>query len=202
MELLHGLKWHHNVLNLPQPKMMVANNCCHIHSAVASAMPETEAKLDVWHFSAIYIAAILNTSKSPFHSAIAADISGAILKKHAEHGHGAEYWDCGEQEQCLLAAFDKWAKKGVWSAAAQKVHQEQLKHVQKWCLKCSDQDLRSDSSCVKGTHKGWNSLQRAQPSGIVMLSALSHDFVLHQNIRVTSNCAVLHDLGIMHGHDY
>ncbi|KAG2120416.1 uncharacterized protein F5147DRAFT_766331 [Suillus discolor] len=33
---------------------------------------------------------------------------------------GAEYWDRGEQEQRLVAAFDKWAEKGVWSAAAQK----------------------------------------------------------------------------------
>ncbi|KAG1736495.1 hypothetical protein EDB19DRAFT_1600825, partial [Suillus lakei] len=54
-ELLRGLKRHHDVLNLPQPKMMVADNCCHIHSAVTSAMPETEAKLDVWHFSARYV---------------------------------------------------------------------------------------------------------------------------------------------------
>lgn len=185
-ELLCGLKQHHDVLNLPQPKMMVADNCCHIHSAVASAMPETEAKLDVWHFSARYVAAILNTSKSPFRSAIAANISGVILKKHAEHGHGAEYWDRGEQEQHLVAVFDKWAKKGVWSAAAQKVHQEQLKHVQKGCLERSDQDIQSDGSCVEGTHKGWNSLQHAQPSGIMMLSALGHDFVLHRNIRVAS----------------
>ncbi|KAG2091336.1 uncharacterized protein F5147DRAFT_643230 [Suillus discolor] len=167
--------------------MMVADNCCHIHGTVASAMPETEAKLDVWHFSARYVAAILNTSKSPFRSAIAADISGAILKKHAEHGRGAEYWDRGEQEQHLVAVFDKWAEKGVWSAAAQKVHQEQLKHVRKGCLKRSDQDIRSDGSRIEGTHKGWNSLQRAQPSEIVMLSALGHDFVLHRNIRVASS---------------
>ncbi|KAG1776098.1 hypothetical protein EV702DRAFT_1269133 [Suillus placidus] len=168
-ELLLGLKHHHDVLGLPQPKMVVADNCCHIRGAVASAMPETEAKLDVWHFSA---------------SAIAADISGAILKTHAEHGRPAEYWDRGEQEQCLLAAFDKWAEKGVWSAAAQKVHQEQLKHVRKGCLERSDQHLRSDGSHVEGMHKGWNLLQHAQPSGIVMLSALGHDFVLRRNIRV------------------
>ncbi|KAG2337214.1 hypothetical protein BDR05DRAFT_895632, partial [Suillus weaverae] len=57
----------------------------------------------------------------------------------------------------------------------------------KGCLECSVQDIQSDGSHVEGTHKGWNSLQCAQPSGIVMLSALSHDFVLHQNIRVTSS---------------
>ncbi|KAG1774920.1 hypothetical protein EV702DRAFT_1180542 [Suillus placidus] len=167
--------------------MMVANNCCHIHNTVASAMPKTEAKLDVWHLSTRYVAAILNTSKSPFHSAIAADIWGTILKNHAEHGCRAEYWDRGEQEQCLLAAFEKWAKKGVWSAAAQKVHQEQLKHIRKGCLEHSDQDIRSDGSRVEGMHKGWNLLQRAQPSGIVMLSALGHNFILHRNIRVASS---------------
>ncbi|KAG2045391.1 hypothetical protein BDR06DRAFT_900708, partial [Suillus hirtellus] len=53
-----------------------------------------------------------------------------------------------------------------------------LKHVQKGCLERSDQDIWSDGSCVEGTHKGWNSLQRAQPSGIMMLSVLGHDFVL------------------------
>ncbi|KAG2744928.1 hypothetical protein P692DRAFT_201683590, partial [Suillus brevipes Sb2] len=130
-ELLLGLKHRHDVLGLPQPKMVVADNCCHIRGAVASAMPETEAKLDVWHFT-----------------------------------------------------FEKWAEKGVWSAAAQKIHQEQLKHVRKGCLERSDQHLRSDGSRVEGTHKGWNSLQRAQPSGIVMLTALGHDFVLRRNIRV------------------
>ncbi|KAG1809841.1 uncharacterized protein HD556DRAFT_1223238 [Suillus plorans] len=110
-----------------------------------------------------------------------------ILKKHAEHGCGAEYLDRGEQEWHLVAAFDKWAEKGMWLAAAQKVHQEQLKHVQKECFERLDQDIRSDGSHVEGTHKGWNSLQYAQPSRIGMLSALSHDFVLHRNIRVTSS---------------
>ncbi|KAG1735768.1 hypothetical protein EDB19DRAFT_1830128 [Suillus lakei] len=51
-ELLLGLKHCHDILDLPQPKMMIANSCCHICGAVASTMPETEAKLDVWHFSA------------------------------------------------------------------------------------------------------------------------------------------------------
>ncbi|KAG2059579.1 hypothetical protein BDR06DRAFT_1066230, partial [Suillus hirtellus] len=67
------------------------------------------------------------------------------------------------------------------------VHQEQLKHIQKGCLERSDQDIRSDGSRIEGTHKGWNSLQHAQPSGIVMLSALGHDFVLRRNIRVASS---------------
>ncbi|KAG2106102.1 hypothetical protein BD769DRAFT_1366782, partial [Suillus cothurnatus] len=51
-ELLQGLKRRHNILNVPQPKMMVADNCCQVRNAVTSAMPETDSKLDVWHFSA------------------------------------------------------------------------------------------------------------------------------------------------------
>ncbi|KAJ8581087.1 hypothetical protein M405DRAFT_868973, partial [Rhizopogon salebrosus TDB-379] len=115
-------------------------------------MPETDSKLDVWHFGARYVAVILQSSKSPYRSAVAADIMGAILKKHAEHGQPAEYWDL---------AFDKWAEKGVWSAAAQKVHQEQLKHVRKGCLERS-----------------------VQVSSVTMLDALGHDFVLRRNVRV------------------
>lgn len=73
-----------------------------------------------------YIAAILNSSKSPYRAAVAADIMGAILKKHAERGQPAEYWDREEQERRLVVAFDKWADKGVWSAAAQKVSSMEL----------------------------------------------------------------------------
>ncbi|KAG2360921.1 hypothetical protein BDR07DRAFT_1288516 [Suillus spraguei] len=65
-----------------------------------------------------------------------------------------------------------WAEKGVWSAVAQKIHYEQLKHVQKGCLKHSNQDIRSDGSHVEGTHKGWNSLQCAQLSGIMSYTIL------------------------------
>jgi hypothetical protein len=77
----------------------------------------------VLHINGIdrYIVAILNSSKSPYRAAVAADIMGAILNKHAQHGQPAEYWDQEEQEQRLVVAFDKWADKCVWSAAAQKV---------------------------------------------------------------------------------
>ncbi|KAG0692816.1 hypothetical protein DFH29DRAFT_1043843 [Suillus ampliporus] len=186
-EVLQGLKNRHDILDVPQPKMMVADNCCQVRGAVTSAMPMTESKLDVWHFSARYIAAILNASKSPFQSAVAADIVDAILKKHADKGGAAEYQDRTEQEHRLMAAFDKWVAKDVWSVAAQKipqVHQEQLKHVQKGCLERSVQGISSDGSRIEGSHKGWNSLQHVQPSGIVMLCALGHDFVLRRNVRV------------------
>lgn len=64
------------------------------------------------------------------------------------------------------------------------VHQEQLKHVRKGCLERSVQGIRADGSRIEGSHKGWNSLQRAQPSGVTMLAALGHDFVLRRNVRV------------------
>jgi hypothetical protein len=64
------------------------------------------------------------------------------------------------------------------------VHQEQLKHVRKGCLERSVQGIRADGSRIEGSHKGWNSLQRAQPSGVTMLDALGHDFVLQRNVRV------------------
>ncbi|KAN0097092.1 hypothetical protein V8E55_001538 [Tylopilus felleus] len=92
--------------------------------------------------------------------AVAVDITNAILKKHSVKGSGAEYWNKSEQEQQLEAAFAKWAEKGtVWSAAAMQVHKEQLNHVRKGCLERRRQDIPSDGSCIKGSHKGWNSLQ-------------------------------------------
>ena len=65
------------------------------------------------------------------------------------------------------------------------VHQEQLKHVRKGCLERCRQDIFSDGSRIEASHKGWNSLQNAQPSGITVLTALGHDFVLRRNICVT-----------------
>ncbi|KAF9239575.1 hypothetical protein BU15DRAFT_46587 [Melanogaster broomeanus] len=135
-----------------------------------------------------YVAVVLNASKNPHRVVVAADITNAILKTHATDGKGAEYWNKTEQEEKLIAAFDKWERKGtVWSAAAQKVHQEQLKHVRKGCLTRRRQDIRSDGSRIEGSHKGWNGVQRAQPSGIVMLRELLPDFVLRRNLRIADH---------------
>jgi hypothetical protein len=64
------------------------------------------------------------------------------------------------------------------------VHTEQLRHVRKGCLERRRQDILSDGSRIEGSHKGWNSLQRTQPSGITILVALGHDFVLRRNVRI------------------
>jgi hypothetical protein len=64
------------------------------------------------------------------------------------------------------------------------LHTEQLWHVQKGYLECRRQDILSNGSHIEGSNKGWNSLQCTQPSGITILVALGHDFVLHCNIHI------------------
>ncbi|KAF8969038.1 hypothetical protein BDZ97DRAFT_1902759 [Flammula alnicola] len=43
-----------------------------------------------------------------------------------------------------------------------------------------------DGSHIEGSHKAWNSLQRAHPSGIEVYTGLFHDFFLRRNIRIAS----------------
>ncbi|EGO02071.1 hypothetical protein SERLA73DRAFT_50137, partial [Serpula lacrymans var. lacrymans S7.3] len=76
---------------------------------------------------------------------------------------------------------------GVWSAAATKVHADQLAHVKKGCLSRTHQDLQSDGSHIEGLHKGWNSLMRSFLSDIEMFTALGHDFVHRCNICISIN---------------
>ena len=120
----------------------------------------------------------MNGMRNPHFSAMARDITDAILKTQAIGGASATYWSQEEQETCLVAAYEKWQKKGgVWTMAASKVctiiivllcrsswlthyiqtHLNQLAHVQKGCLACLHQDICSNGSCIEGSHKGWNS---------------------------------------------
>lgn len=66
------------------------------------------------------------------------------------------------------------------------VYTDQMNHVRKGCLARKRQDVRSDGSRIEGSHKGWNSLQRAQPSGIAVFVALGHDHVLRRNMRIAT----------------
>ncbi|KAG2034931.1 hypothetical protein BDR03DRAFT_935046 [Suillus americanus] len=126
-------------------------------------------RLDVWHFIMRYVTVILNPSKNPHWKEVVAEISACILKKHAEGGNPAKYWDQNEQKMRLTSTFEKWACKGtIWSAGACRVHEEQLKHIQKGCLKRQQQDIQTDGSCCVHT------------SGIVTLTGLCHDFILRQ----------------------
>ncbi|KAG1783479.1 hypothetical protein EV702DRAFT_1208420, partial [Suillus placidus] len=148
-----------------------------------------------------YATVILNPSKNPHRKEVVAEVSACILKKHAEGGSPAEYWDRHEQETRLTSVFEKWSREGtVWSAGARKVHEEQLKHVHKGCLERPRQDIRTDGSRVEGSHKGWNSLQRVHTSGIVTFTGLCHDFVLRRNICVAFSRATKSDfLSSTHG---
>ncbi|KAI5997494.1 hypothetical protein EDD15DRAFT_2573122 [Pisolithus albus] len=208
---------------------MVSDNCCAIRNAVLTVFPQVNSIQDVWHFIARcvpalswswhprgsqfacrahccpnrYLATIMNASKNPLRSAVMANITNAVLKKHARDGDraGAEYYSWHEQEQQLVSAYDKWSENGtVWSAASLKVHQEQLKHVWKGCLERRRQDVLSDGSHIEGCHKAWNALQHAQPSRLVMLTALSHDFVLRRNLRIAFERAKLSPSAALSAH--
>ncbi|KAG1753243.1 hypothetical protein EDB19DRAFT_1892663 [Suillus lakei] len=49
-ELLDGLKTQCDKLDVPPPEIFVADNCCHVQSAVTIIFPHATMKLDVWHF--------------------------------------------------------------------------------------------------------------------------------------------------------
>ncbi|GBE83530.1 hypothetical protein SCP_0505840 [Sparassis crispa] len=133
---------------------------------------------------------MVDDAKNPLRTAVARDIVDAILKMTADKHNTAVYWNQSEQEQRLEVAYQKWADHGgVWTVAATKVHLDQLSHVRKGCLTCPRQDIRADGSHIEGSHKGWNSLQRSQASGIVVFSELCHDFVLRRNIQVSFKSA-------------
>ncbi|KAJ7036211.1 hypothetical protein C8F04DRAFT_954038 [Mycena alexandri] len=143
------------------------------------------------------VASIINDSNEII-SWLAADIRNAVLKNSASKGVLAQYWDQEEQESKMIAVYNKYSVKGgVWSAAAHAVHTAQLKHLRKGCLSRRDQTVASDGSRIEGSHKGWNSIQRASASGLELQTALSHDFVHRQNIRVafgkTANTSNLDD---------
>ncbi|KAA1471880.1 hypothetical protein DENSPDRAFT_859196 [Dentipellis sp. KUC8613] len=182
--LLAGLKERFKVLGVAFPEMAVADNCCHVRSAIQDIFPKIRVLLDVWHFMTRYTVCIMNGTKNPFHTAVAQDIVNAIIKTRADKYNKTEYRSQEEQERRLEAAYEKYVEKGgVWTAAAEGAHRQQLNHVRKGCLARPREDISSDGSRIEGTHKGWNSLQRAHSSGIEVLLALGSDFVLRRNVR-------------------
>ncbi|KAI0365886.1 hypothetical protein BV20DRAFT_953305, partial [Pilatotrama ljubarskyi] len=182
-ELLAGIKKRFGLLNIPDPDIVVADNCCHVRSPVKKVFPNTHVGLDVWHLLMRYNVCILGGSGNHARSEIADDIVSAILKTRADKYNPAVYWPQDEQERRLEAAYQKWAGRGMWNAAAAKTHQEQMKHVRKGCLTRPRSDVPSDGSRIEGSHKAWNGLQRSFASGLIMLTMLSHDHVLRRNHR-------------------
>ncbi|EIW75319.1 hypothetical protein CONPUDRAFT_66230, partial [Coniophora puteana RWD-64-598 SS2] len=150
--------------------------------------PDTKVSLDLWHFVMRYSGCIVNTTRNPRQKEVAACISSCIVAQKADGAsQHAVYRSKEEQERRLVEAFEYFERVGgIWGRYASKVHAEQLQHVRKGCLARPRNDIASDGSRIEGSHKGWNTLNRAQPSGIETMSALCHDFVLRRNIRIAS----------------
>ncbi|KAF8580074.1 hypothetical protein K439DRAFT_1648290 [Ramaria rubella] len=187
VEILEGLKSRYCELSIHFPEMAVVDNCCHVHAPCVATFPEIKVVLDVYHFLMRYLGVIVQGMHNPHRSAVAKDITDAILKTRAGKEKKAEYYTQNEQELRLQAAYDKWATQGVWLTSASKVHADQMAHVKKGCLAQTHQDISSDGSHIEGSHKGWNSLQHSFAGGLEMILALAHDYVLHRNIRIATN---------------
>ncbi|KAJ7124769.1 hypothetical protein C8R43DRAFT_1135450 [Mycena crocata] len=184
VELLEGLKVRLELLGVSAPEMVTVDNCCTVGNKIRDVFADIKVLLDVYHFMMRYAAAVLNGVHNPHRSQVLKDIRDSILKVPSSKGILAQYWTQAEQETRLAAAFDKWAVKGVWSAAAQNIHAAQMQHVRKGCLARPREDIASDGSRIEGSHKGWNSIQRSFASGLESQTAFGHDHVLRWNIRV------------------
>ncbi|PIL30720.1 hypothetical protein GSI_06888 [Ganoderma sinense ZZ0214-1] len=184
-DMLLGLKNRFELLNVDDPWAVVVDNCCHFRNLILKVFPEAVVVQDVWHVIMRYMVCVLGGTKNPHRREVAEDISNALIKTKAHDGIPARYWSKEEQEDRLVKAYEKWAGvEGVWSAAAEKTHRDQLEHVRKGCLSRPREDVTTDGSRIEGTHKGWNSLQRTHPSGVEVLTLLAADHVLRHNIRV------------------
>ncbi|TFK92385.1 hypothetical protein K466DRAFT_480676, partial [Polyporus arcularius HHB13444] len=184
-EQLQGVGRRLLLLGMAEPEIVVVDNCCHVKAAILKVFPNIAVVLDVWHFVQRYLACVLGGNKNPCRSQVGQDITDAILKARASDGNPARYWSQEEQVRRLEEAYAKWVEDGtVWSAAAEKVHADQLAHVKKGCLARPRDDVRSDGSRIEGSHKGWNSLQRSFASGMEALTYLAHDFVLRRNTHI------------------
>ncbi|KAA1473136.1 hypothetical protein DENSPDRAFT_899980 [Dentipellis sp. KUC8613] len=174
-EMLAGLLNRHEALLAPLPDSFTADNCCSVRNAIHKAFPHADVNLDVWHFKQRYIVSIVNGTKNPYRSAISQDVVNSILISHADDNGPAKYRSKEEQEERLDAMFKKWSEKGgAWSAAASKVHADQLGHVRKGCLARKQQDIATDGSRIEGSHKGWNAIMRSFSCGLDVTHGSHH----------------------------
>ncbi|PIL30528.1 hypothetical protein GSI_07228 [Ganoderma sinense ZZ0214-1] len=184
-EMLSGLSTRLHCLELPPPEIMTADNCCQVRNTALKVFPDISVVQDVWHFLMRYLVCVKDGTKNPYRGEVANNIVHAILKVKAANGVPAIYRSQPEQEERLVKVFNKWEEHGgVWTAAAAKVHETQLAHVEKGCLSRPRDDVASDGSRIEGSHKGWNSIMRAFASGLEVMNALGHDHVLRHNVRL------------------
>ncbi|KAI0746420.1 hypothetical protein C8Q80DRAFT_1219861 [Daedaleopsis nitida] len=197
-ELLMELKQQFTLLGVAKPKVVIADNCCHVKSPIKRMFPQIAVCLDVWHFMMWYLICIINSRRNPHRSQVARDVVSAILKSTAKDGAPMVYWKQNKQEVHLQEVYMKWKTHGdVWAAAAQKVHLEQFSHVQKGCLArpvmgrgaSPGDNVRSDGSQIEGTHKGWNGLQQLHASSLENPTYLCHNFVNHSHHLCLTNAA-------------
>ncbi|KAJ7079416.1 hypothetical protein B0H15DRAFT_914092 [Mycena belliarum] len=180
-----GIKRRCEALGLPLPEMIVVDNCCQVEKEIHKALPDIQVCLDIYHFMMRYLAVILNGMNNPHRNEVAAAIRNAVLKNSASKGVLTQYWNKDEQKANMISIYERYSRRGgVWSAAAHAVHTAQLKHLDRGCLSRRNQDVASDGSRIEGSHKGWNSIQRASASGLELQNALCHDFVLRRNVRI------------------
>ncbi|KAF9523224.1 hypothetical protein CPB83DRAFT_871718 [Crepidotus variabilis] len=199
--MLEGIKCRHEKMEVPVPRIVIVDNCCQVRRAITTKMPGVEVVLDVLHFVRRYGAVILNGTRNPRRGKVLQDIRNAILLQPSKGVKSpAKYYNKEEQAKRLQSAYNHWLQEGgVWSAAASKVHSDQMAHVTKGCLARSRQDIRTDGSRIEGSHKAWNSLQRAQPSGLEVYNGLAHDHVHRRNIRIaTSRAFIISTHGLHH----
>ncbi|KAI0685123.1 hypothetical protein BC835DRAFT_1421556 [Cytidiella melzeri] len=182
-ESLAGMRQRLEILGVPFDLIVVACNCCTVAAAVEKNLPGSFLGLDLKHFKGRYEAVIVGGVHNPHRAAVLRDIVDAILESPAEDGRPAKWRQKEEQEIMLEAMYQKWLTCGkVWSEAAARAHAIQMGHVRKGCLSRPRSDIWSDGSRIEGSHKGWNSLQRANPSGYQTILFLASDHVLRRNI--------------------
>ncbi|KAF7973294.1 hypothetical protein HWV62_15675 [Athelia sp. TMB] len=95
-----------------------------------------------------------------------------------------EYENVGLREKLWHARFTRVQLESEMDFAASAMASLASKKLLPASSRLPD-DIRSDGSRIEGSHKGWNSLQRSFASGIVMILALAHDFVLRRNSRIS-----------------
>ncbi|KAJ3476001.1 hypothetical protein NLI96_g11459 [Meripilus lineatus] len=183
-EILDALRARYSLLGVDLPWGVISDDCCKSRSSILLALSDTSVFLDIFHCIARYTAVILGGCKNRLRGIVSRDIRDSLLKEGATPERPALYWSKEEQGVKLEAVFQKWSRRGgVWSAAAPKVHVNQMLHVRQGCLTRPNQHIRSDGSRIEGVNRHWNTVVKAVSSGLENFLALSYDFVLRKNIR-------------------
>ncbi|KZV86736.1 hypothetical protein EXIGLDRAFT_620996, partial [Exidia glandulosa HHB12029] len=188
--VLAGIERRRKLLDAPIIEGVTSDECCKVRGMITSTLPDAEINLDTFHFVKRYTDSLAGGKKNACRGAIAKDITESVIELRANKRDGVltKYWPKEEQVARLSAAWAKWSvHKHLWQASAAKVHEDQLNHVKNGCLARARNDIASDGSRIESSHKGWNSLMRSHASGLEMLTALGHDFVLRRNIRIASD---------------